>query len=96
MISLSRVITGSRPSSEAVRSLVGEEPYRAIPARTQSPCVLEPCRIPAELPTLRKPEMTTSHVVVGALLLAVTFWLTWVAHRDRIEGPTPLATPSRA
>jgi cytochrome c oxidase assembly protein subunit 15 len=46
--------------------------------------------------TLRKPEMTTSHVVVGALLLAVTFWLTWVAHRDRIEGPTPLATPSRA
>jgi cytochrome c oxidase assembly protein subunit 15 len=46
--------------------------------------------------TLRKPEMTTSHVVVGALLLAVTFWLTWVAHRDRIEGPAPLATPSRA
>ena len=46
--------------------------------------------------TLRKPEMTTSHVVVGALTLAVTFWLTWVAHRDRIEGPAPLATPSRA
>ncbi|MGH7945446.1 MAG: COX15/CtaA family protein, partial [Opitutaceae bacterium] len=35
--------------------------------------------------TLRRPEMTTGHVVVGALTLAVTFWLTWVAHRDRIE-----------
>jgi cytochrome c oxidase assembly protein subunit 15 len=46
--------------------------------------------------TLRRPEMTTGHVVVGALTLAVTFWLTWVAHRDQIEGPTPLATPARA
>jgi len=46
--------------------------------------------------TLRKPEVTTGHVVVGALTLAVTFWLTWVAHRDRIEGAAPLATPSRA
>jgi cytochrome c oxidase assembly protein subunit 15 len=46
--------------------------------------------------TLRQPEMTTGHVVVGALTLAVTFWLTWLAHRDRIEGQTPLATPSRA
>lgn len=46
--------------------------------------------------TLRRPEMTTGHVVVGALTLAVTFWLTWVAHRDTIEGATPLATPSRA
>ncbi|MBI5691001.1 MAG: COX15/CtaA family protein [Verrucomicrobia bacterium] len=45
--------------------------------------------------TLRKPEMTTAHVVVGALTLAVTFWLTWVAHRDQVEGPAPLATPSR-
>lgn len=45
--------------------------------------------------TMRRPEMTTSHVVVGALTLAVTFWLTWVAHRDRIEGAAPLATPSR-
>jgi cytochrome c oxidase assembly protein subunit 15 len=36
------------------------------------------------------------HVVVGALTLAVTFWLTWVAHRDRIEGAAPLATRSRA
>ena len=36
--------------------------------------------------TMRRPEMTTGHVVVGALTLAATFWLTWVAHRDRIEG----------
>lgn len=38
--------------------------------------------------TFRKADVTTSHVVVGALLLATTFWLTWVAHRDRIEGKT--------
>ena len=42
--------------------------------------------------TLRRPEMTTGHVVVGALTLAVTFWLTWVAHRDQIEGRSPPAT----
>jgi len=35
--------------------------------------------------TYRKPDVTTAHVVVGALTLATTFWLTWVAHRDRIE-----------
>ena len=46
--------------------------------------------------TMRRPEMTTAHVVVGALSLAVTFWLTWAAHRDQIEGRVPLATPSRA
>jgi cytochrome c oxidase assembly protein subunit 15 len=45
--------------------------------------------------TRRSAEMTTAHVVAGALTLAVTFWLTWVAHRDAIEGPAPLATPSR-
>lgn len=45
--------------------------------------------------TMRRPEMTTGHVVVGALTLAVTFWLTWRAHRDAIEGAAPLATPSR-
>lgn len=45
--------------------------------------------------TMRQPEMTTGHVVVGALTLAVTFWLTWTAHRDSIEGRIPLATPSR-
>jgi heme a synthase len=45
--------------------------------------------------TRRRPEMTTAHVVVGALTLAVTFWITWLAHRDSIEGHAPLATPSR-
>lgn len=35
--------------------------------------------------TFRKPEMTTGHVVVGALTLAVTFWLTWFAHRDALQ-----------
>jgi cytochrome c oxidase assembly protein subunit 15 len=46
--------------------------------------------------TLRRPEVTTGHVVVGALTLAVTFWLTWLAHRDRLEGapPQPAAAPS--
>lgn len=37
--------------------------------------------------TMRKPEMTTGHVVVGALTLAVTFWVTWVAHRDVLQRP---------
>jgi cytochrome c oxidase assembly protein subunit 15 len=46
--------------------------------------------------TMRHPETTTGHVVVGALTLAVTFWLTCIAYRDRIEGRSPLATPSRA
>ncbi|HYP16858.1 MAG TPA: COX15/CtaA family protein [Opitutus sp.] len=35
--------------------------------------------------TNRSPSMTTAHVLVGALTLAVTFWLTWLAHRDVIE-----------
>jgi cytochrome c oxidase assembly protein subunit 15 len=35
---------------------------------------------------LREPQVTTAHVVVGALLLAITFTLTWLAHRDLIEG----------
>ncbi len=30
--------------------------------------------------------MTTAHVLVGALTLATTFWLTWIAYRDTIEG----------
>lgn len=46
--------------------------------------------------TQRSAETTTGHVVVGALILAVTFWITWVAHRDSIEGGAPLATPSRS
>lgn len=36
--------------------------------------------------TLHQAEMTTGHVLVGAMTLATTFWLTWVAHRDNIEG----------
>lgn len=35
--------------------------------------------------TLRKHDVTTAHVIVGALILATTFWLTWSAHRDAIE-----------
>jgi len=35
--------------------------------------------------TFRKPDATTAHVIVGALVLATTFWLTWSAHRDAIE-----------
>jgi cytochrome c oxidase assembly protein subunit 15 len=46
--------------------------------------------------TMRKPEMTTGHVVVGALTLAVTFWLTWNAHRDRIEERDAGKSPSPA
>ena len=40
---------------------------------------------------LREPHVTTAHVVVGALLLAVTFTLTWLAHRDLIEAHEPTA-----
>ncbi len=36
--------------------------------------------------TSRNPEITTAHVVTGALTLATTFWLTWMAHRDAIES----------
>jgi cytochrome c oxidase assembly protein subunit 15 len=36
--------------------------------------------------TLRNPTITTVHVLVGALTLATAFWLTWLAHRDAIEG----------
>ena len=35
--------------------------------------------------TMRHADMTTGHVVTGALLLATTFWITWVAHRDVLE-----------
>ena len=37
--------------------------------------------------TSRSAEMTTAHVLVGAVTLAVTFWLTWLAHRDAVEQP---------
>jgi cytochrome c oxidase assembly protein subunit 15 len=36
--------------------------------------------------TQRAVDVTTGHVLVGALTLAVAFWLTWLAHRDRLEG----------
>ena len=35
--------------------------------------------------THRAAAMTTGHVAVGALTLAVTFWLTWTASRDHVE-----------
>jgi heme a synthase len=35
--------------------------------------------------TQRTATMTTGHVLVGAMTLATTFWLTWVAHRDAHE-----------
>lgn len=40
--------------------------------------------------TYRAVAVTTGHVLIGALTLATTFWLTWLAHRDVIEGkPAP-------
>lgn len=36
--------------------------------------------------THRSPATTTAHVVIGAMMMALTFWLTWVAHRDVLEG----------
>jgi cytochrome c oxidase assembly protein subunit 15 len=36
--------------------------------------------------TQRGITVTTAHVLVGALTLATTFWLTWLAHRDGVEG----------
>ena len=36
--------------------------------------------------TFRRADVTTGHVVVGALTFAVTFWLTWRVNRDAIEG----------
>jgi cytochrome c oxidase assembly protein subunit 15 len=41
--------------------------------------------------TQRSAAVTTGHVLVGALTLASTFWLTWLAHRDRIESVAPAA-----
>ncbi len=37
--------------------------------------------------TSRAVAVTTGHVLVGALTLVAAFWLTWLAHRDRIERP---------
>ncbi|HWA84697.1 MAG TPA: COX15/CtaA family protein [Opitutus sp.] len=44
----------------------------------------------------RQPHITTGHVACGALLLAVTFCLTWFAHRDVIEGGAGLRPASPA
>ncbi len=47
--------------------------------------------------TGRNPYFTTAHVLVGALLAATTFLLTWSAHRDAIERPgAPRAAQLRA
>ena len=35
--------------------------------------------------TYRSVAMTTGHVLVGALTLALAFTLTWLAHRDPIH-----------
>lgn len=43
--------------------------------------------------TQRSAAMTTGHVLVGALTLATTFWLTWLAHRDVVERDGNLASP---
>jgi len=37
--------------------------------------------------TQRAVAVTTGHVLVGALTLATAFALTWLAHRDALEGP---------
>jgi cytochrome c oxidase assembly protein subunit 15 len=39
----------------------------------------------------RRHDVTTAHVIVGALTLATTFWLAWSAHRDAVERPTAAA-----
>jgi len=38
--------------------------------------------------TYRAAAVTTGHVLVGALTLATTFWLTWLAHRAAIQRKT--------
>lgn len=43
--------------------------------------------------TVRDPYVTTAHVIVGASTLAVTFLLTWFAHRNGIEAPRLSAAP---
>jgi cytochrome c oxidase assembly protein subunit 15 len=36
--------------------------------------------------TYRAAYVTTGHVVVGAMTLVTTFWLTWRTHRDAMEA----------
>jgi heme a synthase len=45
--------------------------------------------------TVRDPYYTTAHVIVGACTLAVTFLLTWLCFRNRIEEVTASAAPDR-
>jgi cytochrome c oxidase assembly protein subunit 15 len=39
--------------------------------------------------TQRSVYVTTGHVVVGAMTLVTAFGLTWLCHRDAIEGAAP-------
>jgi cytochrome c oxidase assembly protein subunit 15 len=39
--------------------------------------------------TSRAVSVTTGHVLVGALTLATAFSITWLAHRDAVEGARP-------
>lgn len=43
--------------------------------------------------TGRNPYVTTAHVLVGALTLAVTFLVTWLAHRDVLAARSRPAAP---
>ncbi len=43
--------------------------------------------------SLRRPDLTTAHVIVGAATLATAFGLACLAHRDAIESPA--SAPSR-
>lgn len=45
--------------------------------------------------TARNPYVTTAHVLVGALTFATTFLLTWLAHRQQLEGIEPAVTRAR-
>jgi cytochrome c oxidase assembly protein subunit 15 len=44
--------------------------------------------------TGRDPYLTTGHVIVGAITLATTFFITWLLHRDVIEGNTRIFSPT--
>ena len=48
--------------------------------------------------TFRNPQITTAHVLVGALTLAATFLLSLITHRSLLENttPAPLSPPAPA
>jgi cytochrome c oxidase assembly protein subunit 15 len=46
--------------------------------------------------TGRDPYLTTGHVIVGAITLATTFFITWLLHRDVIERASSDFDPSNA